>query len=81
MTEIETENESGIQPGIITRPKNAMFTDMVELFWTLNDGRNLLSVWPRETAEEFLSKHLIPQKDQGLIIDAGIRELGQVGSI
>jgi len=79
MTEIESE--SGIMPGIITRPKNAMFTDMVELFWTLNDGRNLLSVWPRQTAEEFLTKHLIPQKEQGLIVEAGIRKLARVGSI
>jgi len=49
--------------------------DMVELYWKHHDGRTMLSVWPRQTAEVFLRKHLIPQKEQGLLADVGIREL------
>jgi len=76
-----TENKiHGIQPGVIRRPANVMFTDLVELFWTFQDGRKMLNIWPRQTAEEFLNKHLIPQKEQGLLIEAGIRELGRLGS-
>ena len=71
---------SGIQPGVIRQPHNANFTDMVELFWTRNTGEEMKSIFPRKTAEEFLAKHLIPQKDANLLIEVGIRELEALGT-
>ncbi len=60
-------------------PANHLFNDLVELFWT-RGTETMKSVFPRATAEEFLNKHLIPQKEQGLLTDAGINELGNLGT-
>lgn len=64
---------------VVRQPANHMFNDMVELFW-IRGTETMTSVFPRNTAEEFLSKHLIPQKEQGLLVDAGIKELGNLGT-
>jgi len=48
--------------------------DMVELYWKHYDGRTMLSIWPRQKAEIFLQKHLIPRIEQGLLVEAGIRK-------
>jgi len=61
-------------------PSNMEFTDMVTLFWTRNSGESFSAVYPRRTANEFLAKHLIPQQEQGLLSDAGIRELEPLGT-
>lgn len=50
--------------------------NFVELFWIKNTGDRIVSLWPKRTAELFLSKHLIPQKEKGLISDAGINDKG-----
>lgn len=60
-------------------PSNHLFNDLVELYWT-RGTETMKSVFPRETANEFLAKHLIPQKEQGLLTDAGINELGNLGT-
>jgi hypothetical protein len=64
---------------IVKQPGNAMFNDMVELFWT-RGSETMTSVFPRQTAEEFLTKHLKPQQEQGLLTDVGIKELGNLGT-
>lgn len=64
---------------VVRQPANHLFNDMVELFW-IRGTEMMTSVFPRATAEEFLSKHLIPQKEQGLLSDAGIKELGNLGT-
>jgi len=61
-------------------PSNVEFTDMVTLFWTRFSGERFETVYPRSTANEFLAKHLIPQKEQGLLSDAGIKELQPLGT-
>lgn len=71
---------TGIQPGVIRQPHNANFNDMVQLFWTRNSGEEFKAVFPRKTAEEFLSKHLIPQQEQGLLNNVGITELEPLGT-
>lgn len=70
----------GIQPGIIRVPATANFTDMVQLFWIRNTGEEMKAIFPRKTAEEFLKKHLIPQKDAHLLTDVGIKELEPLGT-
>lgn len=61
-------------------PSNIEFTDMVTLFWTHFSGERFETVYPRSTANEFLAKHLIPQKEQGLLSDVGIKELQPLGT-
>lgn len=65
---------------VIRQPSNAMFNDMVELFWVRASGETSKAIFPRKTAEEFLNKHLIPQKEQGLLTDAGFNELEPLGT-
>lgn len=48
----------------------------VELYWVKKDGDKITTLWPERTAEEFLSKHLIPQKEKGLLQDVGINKKG-----
>jgi len=60
-------------------PANHLFNDLVELYW-VRGTQTMKSIFPRATAQEFLSKHLIPQKEQGILTDAGINELGNLGS-
>lgn len=71
---------TGMQPGVIRQPHNANFEDMVQLLWTRNSGEEFKAIFPRKTAEEFLSKHLIPQQEQGLLSYVGISELEPLGS-
>jgi len=71
----------GIQPGIMRTPANVMFEDLVELFWIqAGTGEEMTGWFPRNTANEFLSKHLKPQVLSGLLNDAGIRELPNLGT-
>ena len=65
---------------VMRQPSNAMFNDMVQLFWIRASGEEMKAIFPRKTAEEFLSKHLIPQKEQGLLSDVGINELEPLGT-
>lgn len=69
----------GRQPGIERTPSNVSFADLVELFWIDQSLVEMNSVFPRSTAEEFLSKHLKPQVQNGVLSDAGIRELEKLG--
>lgn len=64
---------------VLKTPSNHLFNDLVELYW-VRGAQTMKSVFPRQTAEEFLQKHLIPQKEQGLLNDAGINELGNLGT-
>ncbi len=66
--------------GVIRKASNAIFTDMVELFWIRNTGEEFRSIFPRKTANELLKKHLIPQKQQGVLSDVGITELAALGT-
>lgn len=79
MSEIH-DTITGIQPGVIRVPASANFTDMVQLFWVRNTGEEMKAIFPRKTAEEFLAKHLIPQKDANLLTDARIIELEPLGT-
>jgi len=70
----------GPRHGIVRTPPNALFTDMVELVWQTQDLSEMTMIFPRKTAEEFLSKHLLPQKEQGILVAAEIRELPNLGT-
>jgi len=69
----------GIRPRLIRHPSTVSFQDMVELFWIQQDLTEMVGIFPRQTAMEFLTKHLKPQVQSGLLSDAGIRELGKLG--
>ena len=71
---------TGIRPGVIRVPATVNFTDMVELFWTRNTGEEMTAIFPRKTAEEFLARHLIPQKEAHLLTEIGINELEPLGT-
>ena len=45
---------------------------MVELFW-IKDGVERKAIFPADKAEKFLSKHLIPQKESGILSEVGIK--------
>jgi len=70
----------GRRPGIERHPATVSFQDLVELFWIQQDLTEMTGVFPRQTALEFLTKHLKPQVQSGLLSDAGIRELGKLGT-
>mgnify|MGYP006899574472 CR=1 FL=1 len=70
----------GIRPGVIREPHNANFTDMVQLVWIKNTGEQHKAIFPRRTATEMLATHLNPQKEQGLLSLAEIRELEPLGT-
>lgn len=79
MSKIIDTNE-GLRFGVHREPDNNEFLDMVTLHWTRNTGETFETVYPRRTAIEFLNKHLIPQRDQGLLSDVGITELESLGT-
>ncbi len=54
--------------------------DMVELHWTRISGESFKTLYPRHTAQEFLNKHLIPQREQGLLSYVGITELQSIST-
>lgn len=70
----------GINPRLISHPVTVSSQDMVELFWIQQDLTEMIGIFPRQTAIEFLTKHLKPQVQSGLLSDAGIRELGRLGT-
>jgi len=49
--------------------------DMAELYWTNKHGKECKAIFPKNKAEIFLVKHLIPQKELNLITNVGIREI------
>jgi hypothetical protein len=72
---------SGLQAtNVLREPSNAIFTDMVQLEWTRSGGETMKVIFPRKTAHEFMEEHLIPQQQQGLLINVGIHELEPLGT-
>jgi len=41
-------------------------TEFSEISWT-KDGKDMKACFPRDTAQIFMNKHLIPQQNQGII--------------